>query len=261
MSAAQISPLDHLPWKLPLSSLLSWLPARVPLILQRPQGAVTYQMTAKGAALLVPACSAARGDKCLPRALSKVLGGGPWGGGEPLDLGVGDCSQGGAFDLETVSVDVGRCYSGQGEHHRRDTQICHLGLLSGALCRALNSAGAAPSFPLIQILPDYTGCAWSSATSHSSPSWTSVTFITQEKSTHIYWEPAVCSALLSIWCISSLELGEGGWDRTPLTSCVVSPSLLIPDCEGFLTIQHSLRGWQPWPEHGLELGFLELSLD
>ena len=45
----------------------------------------------------------------------------------PLDLGLGEYSPGGAFDLETVLVDVGRCYSGQGGHHRRDTQICHLG--------------------------------------------------------------------------------------------------------------------------------------
>ena len=120
----------------------------------------------------MPACPAARGDKCPPRTLCEVLGeggGGPlagWGGG-------GDCSQGGGFDLETMSVDVGRHYFGQGEY-----QICVLSagtiewrsVLSPNLTANLsagtiewrsvlspNLTAAAPSWPLIQILPDYTG--------------------------------------------------------------------------------------------------------
>ena len=95
--------------------------------------------------------------------------------------------------------------------------------------------------------------------SHSGQSWSSVAFIVQEKVPFIYCGSAICLALLSIWLISSLELGEVGWDRT-LTSCLTSP-LLIPDYEDFLIFQDSLRGWQPWSEHGPELGFLELSLD
>ena len=63
-------------------------------------------------------------------------------------------TRGGGFDLETMSVDVGRHYFGQGEY-----QICVLsaGTIEWRSVLSPNLTAAAPSWPLIQILPDYTG--------------------------------------------------------------------------------------------------------
>lgn len=94
MSAAQISPLEHLPGSCS--------------VLAPRQGASDCAKAARGSYVpdgwqrlppLVPACPAVRGDKCPPRALNKVLGEEAPRLGRAFDLGLGEYCLGVPLDL------------------------------------------------------------------------------------------------------------------------------------------------------------------
>ena len=197
----------------------------------------------------------------LQELWAKSLERGPRGWGEPLDLGLGECSPGGDFDLETVLVDAGRFYSGQGGHHRWDTNLSS-GTMWAVLCAEPSTQLELPlvSQWLRSYLATQAGVKLCLLPLQPALDFSSI-YHPEEMDTYLLTARCLFSSTASIWRISSLELSWVGWDRTLLSSCITSAPLLITDGEGFLTIQHSLSGWQPWPEHGLELGFLELSLD
>ena len=200
-------------------SCLSWLPARVPLILQRLQEAVISQMAGKGAAPLVPACPTVRGDKCPPRALNKVLG----EGAPRLGRAFGSRAWG---VLARECLWSGDCVSGCGQMlfwARRTSQMRHTNLSSGTM-RAVLCAEPWTQLELPLVFQWFRSYLTTQARVKLCllPLQPSLDFgsiyYPEEMDTYLLRASCLSSSTASIWLISSLELGRVGWDRTLLSS-------------------------------------------